>query len=66
MALSKYDGKTFELVLKKLDAGDVQVFGTYEDNAGNIWYGTMRGACMLKKGKDMHVGGTRLTLGVPR
>ncbi len=67
-SLSKYDGKTFELVIDKFGAGDFQgqVFGIYEDNVGNIWYGTVRGACMLEKGKDMHVGGTRLTLGVPR
>jgi hypothetical protein len=66
MSLSKYDGKTFELVIDKLGAGDVQVFGIYEDTVGNIWYGTMRGACMLEKGKDMHVGGTRLNPGIPR
>jgi len=65
-SLSKYDGKTFELVIDQFGAGDFQgqVFGIHEDNVGNIWYGTVRGACMLEKGKDMH--GTRLTLGIPR
>jgi len=65
-ALSKYDGKTFELVIDKMGTDDFQMFGTREDNVGNIWYGTMQGACMLEKGKDMHVGGTRLNAGLPR
>jgi ligand-binding sensor domain-containing protein len=57
-SLSKYDGKTFELVIDKFGAGDFQgqVFGIYEDNVGNIWYGTVRGACMLENGKDSRRG----------
>lgn len=40
MTLTKYDGKAFTTV-----ARDQQVFGIMEDKNGNIWYGTVHGAC---------------------
>lgn len=48
MALFKYDGKTFNNVLKNYDRKHpffTQVFGMTEDNAGNIWFGTSDGVC---------------------
>lgn len=43
--LYHYDGKTFAKVFEKLEPGDNQLFGKIEDEAGNIWFGTMKGVC---------------------
>jgi ligand-binding sensor domain-containing protein len=43
--LYKYDGKNFTKVIGKYEPSDCQIFGKAVDNAGNIWFGTMKGPC---------------------
>ena len=45
MALSYYDGKKFEQIIEKDEQNDFQIFGIFEENTGNIWFGTMKGPC---------------------
>ncbi len=40
MTLTKYDGKSFTTI-----KSNKQIFGITEDRTGNIWFGTVNGAC---------------------
>jgi len=44
MILYRYDGKAFTKIIQKYNSHDWQIFGITEDSAGDIWFGTMRGA----------------------
>ncbi len=55
MALYRYDGQSATEVIRKdimEDTDNFQIFGITEDRAGNIWFGTMKGACMYD-GKEV-------------
>ncbi len=43
--LYKYDGKDFTKILEKNEGNDFQIFGKSFDKNGDLWFGTMHGAC---------------------
>jgi len=40
MTLTRYDGKSFKVIKSAK-----QIFGVTEDRSGNLWFGTLNGAC---------------------